>query len=105
MLRLNARKENQMNMRYYDKVPFKYFDLFAKLWPVAVSIIVLILAIAYKNNEIEAHERALSKNTIDHNVIDNRLTVDEQRIVRIETTLDILPEMRSDIKTLLRRSK
>jgi len=91
--------------RFDDKWSVKAIKLVRSFWPIIVSIGILIWTLSWKNRQLEAHEQALILNSANHTLIDDRFNKDEQRIVKIETNMEILPEMRSDIKTLLRRSR
>lgn len=93
-----------MPVRYYDKVPFAVFDWLAKFWPIIVSILFLSVSYGYKNMELNALEISAQKSVEIHNILIESNRVRDQRITRLETAIEILPEMRQDIKTLLKRS-
>jgi len=91
--------------RFDDKWSVRAAKLLKSLWPIIVSIGVLIWTLSWKNKELDAHEKALTDNSTNHTLIDDRFNRDEQRLTRVEANMEILPEMRTDIKALLRRIK
>jgi len=72
-----------MNMRYYDKVPYKYFDLMAKLWPIIISIIVVTVAYGVTRNTVAE----------DHVVVRDL----EKRMTTVEA---VIPTMSQDIRDM-----
>jgi len=94
-----------MNQRYDDNGAEKFMKLIKEYWPLVTSIIFFIATIVYMKTTIQAHEKALIDNTVYHGTNSIEHIEMRERIKRVETIVDLLPEMRTDIKDLLRHSK
>lgn len=66
-----------------------------RAWPLLLSLLGLIAAFAVMETTLKAHEEAIIRNSEDHREMMDRLT-------RVETIAEMIPEMRQDIKLLLR---
>ena len=87
-----------MNHRFDDRGFWRGIKMLGTLWPVVISVIILITTFAIMRTTLDAHDSAIKINTQEHKVIDTRIT-------RLEANMDLLPEMRSDIKRLLTRKR
>lgn len=82
-----------MNRRFDDSLFWKLI----KAWPLVVSLLAVISAFAVMQTTLQAHSCALKENTVEHKEIINKVT-------RLEAIVDMLPEMRDDIKRLIRKN-
>ena len=69
-----------------------------KYWHVVFALVALACSFAIIQNTVAQNREELGKNRADHREIFDRLE-------HVETVVGFLPEMRSDIKTLLREGK
>lgn len=83
-----------MNRRFDDTMFWKI----VKAWPIILSVFVIISTIIIMQTTIQAHTDSLRESKADR--ADLRM-----RITRVEAAIELLPEMRNDIKTLLRNGR
>ena len=83
-----------MNRRFDDALIWKII----KAWPLILGLIAVLIAFVTMQNTLDAHTNILNESKADRSDL-------RQRITRVESAIEILPEMRADIKTLLRQNK
>lgn len=81
-----------MNRRFDDT----FFGKLVNAWPIILSVIAVIVSFAIMQTTLMEHGESLKTNLIEHKDVMNRLA-------RLETISDMIPEMRNDIKRLLVR--
>lgn len=83
-----------MNRRHDDNGICRYI----KLWPIVLAIVALVSSFALMKNAVAQNTKDVMQNRVEHKEI-------FQRLDRVETVIEMIPEMRQDIKTLLKGDK
>jgi len=83
-----------MNRRFDDNGLGKLM----KAWPLILSLAAVLMTFAIMQTTLQAHTEALKESKVDRIELRTRL-------IRVEAAMEMLPEMRQDIKTLLRGNR
>lgn len=92
---------SEHNRRNDDKPMIKVL----KMWPIVLSIIALVVSFTVLKVTVEANTARIQKNlcTLEKNSEDHDMF--RQRLIRLETISDMIPEMRADIKKILQENR
>jgi hypothetical protein len=74
------------------------FGRFLKLWPIIFAVVSLIGALAVSSKSITEHSRSIETNAVEHKEIYSKIN-------RLEAIVELIPEMRADIKTILKERR
>ncbi len=83
-----------MNKRYDDKLIYKII----RLWPIIISVVLVLVTFGMIKKELAYTAEELDSNRLWHEEID-------ERIARLEEAMNQLPEIRADIKCILKEMR